>query len=115
MKENYRVTNARITNSKKFPNGYLYILKLKGFDLFKIGVSNNPKRRIRDIKSCLPFESSVVFCKLFDEVYSLEKQIHDIHSINKVRKEWYNISDDDLKQMINILTDIHYSEVNTVN
>ena len=107
---NYRVDNARKTNSKKYPNGFIYILKLDGFDLYKIGVSNKPKRRIRDIQSCLPFDSNVLFCKKYKNVYELEQELHKIYSINNKRKEWFNLSNDDYKHLDKILNYLHKLE-----
>tara|TARA_R110000851_G_scaffold239999_1_gene392729 strand:+ start:394 stop:771 length:378 start_codon:yes stop_codon:yes gene_type:complete len=108
--EEYRVSNARITNAKKYPNGFLYILKLKGFDLYKIGVSNKPKRRIRDIKSVLPFESDIVFCKRYIDVYPLEKQLHDLYIENKARKEWFYVYDEDITKLLKMLTTLYAKE-----
>ena len=110
IKEEYRVSNARKTNSKRYPDGFIYILKLKGFDLYKIGVSNKPKRRIRDIKNVLPFESNIVFCKRYIDVYSLEKQLHDLYIENKARKEWFYIYNEDVTEVLSMLTNLYNQE-----
>lgn len=105
-----RVKNARSTNSAKFPDGYIYIIKSKGSDLYKVGVSNKPKRRIRDIAAVLPFEIEVVFTEHYSDVYSLEEIIHETIKINKVRKEWFNSYPDDMEVLITLLKEIKAME-----
>lgn len=92
--------NARKTNSQARPDGYLYVLKLKGFDIYKIGVSANPRRRIRDIDSANPFGIDVLCVEFFKNVYNMEECIHDNLVDNVLRKEWFKIADCDIKEII---------------
>ena len=110
--ENYRVTNARKVNSSKYPDGWLYILKICNHDIYKIGVSQNPKRRIRDIKSHLPFESKVLFLGNFVDVYELEKCIHELFHENKLRNEWFNSYKEDIDDLIRSLKYAYLKENN---
>ena len=84
----------RDTNKKKFPNGYIYMLKLRNQNIYKIGVSQNPKRRIKDISSYSPFVVLIVGVWSFTNVYEMEEMIHD--NLNKylMRKEWFNLDFD---------------------
>lgn len=95
------VSNARKTNSKLKPDGYVYILKLKGFGIYKIGVSASPKRRIKDIDSANPFGVDVVCIEYFKNAYNMEECIHDSFKDNLLRKEWYEIRTDDILDLIN--------------
>ena len=97
--------NARKVNSNKNPNGYIYIIKLKGFDLYKIGVSNNPKRRIYDIDSSSPFGVDLIGTYFFVNVYNMEECIHDSFKKNKFRKEWFKIHHEDIFVLKNQLKD----------
>lgn len=101
-----RKENIRKLNAKKNPNGYIYILQNKHFDLIKIGVSSNPKRRIQDIRSYIPFEVDCVFLKYYLDVYSLEKIIENTFSNNRVKGEWYQCYKEDVSELISILKDI---------
>lgn len=98
--------NARKTNSKAKPDGYIYILKLKGYSIYKIGVSANPKRRIRDIDSHNPFGVDKLLIKYFKNVYNMEECIHDSFKDNLMRKEWFKLHKEDVeilkKQLINM-------------
>lgn len=89
IEEDYRVANARKVNSKKFPNGYLYALKTQGIDMVKIGVSQNPKRRVRDLRSAMPFDLDLIFISKFKNVYELEKIAHNKLSEYNLKGEWY--------------------------
>lgn len=97
---------ARQVNKNKRPDGYIYILKLKGFDLYKIGVSSNPKRRIYDIDSHSPFGVDKICLEYFKNVYELEECIHDSFKLNHKRKEWFEIHKDDISDLINNLKEM---------
>lgn len=102
-KEVYRSENARKVNASKKPNGYIYILQNKYFDLVKVGVSSIPKRRIRDIKSYTPFDLDIIFLKYYKDVYSLESIIHESIRKTKVKGEWHQMYKEDVDNLINIL------------
>lgn len=97
---------ARQLNKDKKPDGYIYILKLKGFNLYKIGVSANPKRRIYDIDSNSPFGIKTMCLEFFKNVYELEECIHDSFKLNHKRKEWFEIHPDDIKELISELKEM---------
>ena len=78
-------------NRKRNPHGYIYIIKLLGHDLYKIGVSVNPKRRRLEIDSALPFPIKAIGQFYFDHVYNMEENIHDSLEANRFRKEWFLI------------------------
>lgn len=112
QEEDYRVTNARKSNSKRFPNGYIYILCIKEHNLYKIGVSKKPRVRIRNIQSTLPFESETIYLQYFADVYQLEEMIHERFEGNKLRKEWYRIYEYDVKELKDILNNLFLQENN---
>lgn len=100
------IIHARNTNKTKNPNGYIYILKLKGFNLYKIGVSSNPKRRIYDIDSNSPFGIETISLNWFKNVYELEECIHDSFKENYKRKEWFEIHSEDINTLLNQLKEM---------
>jgi hypothetical protein len=102
----YRSDNARKVNSNKKPNGYIYVLQNKRFDLIKVGVSSSPKRRIRDIKAGVPFDIDCLFLKHFNNVYDLESIIHKQLINNKVKGEWFQVYKDDVVTLINVLKEV---------
>lgn len=93
-------SNARKSNSKLRPDGFIYIVKLKGFDIYKIGVSAKPQRRIKDIDSNSPFGINVICLKFFKNVYNFEECIHDSFKDCIMRKEWFKIDSKSIKILI---------------
>ena len=110
--EDYRTNNARKVNSKRFPNGYLYILELEGFDIYKVGVSQKPKRRIRDINGVLPFETKTIYLKYFEDVYNIEEIVHSRLKNNKKRKEWFELYREDVNILMSVLNEVYAMENN---
>ena len=91
MSEKYRSDNARKVNAKRFPDSKLYILKIKDMPIYKIGVSQSVKRRIRDIRAALPFESKLIALFDINDAYQSEKEIHDILNKYALRHEWFKM------------------------
>lgn len=100
------VSNARKSNSKLRPDGYLYIVKLKGHDVYKIGVTSNLKRRIQDIDANSPFGIRLINSFYFKNVYNMEEMIHDNLKSNNIRKEWFNLNKEYLEVLINQISDL---------
>lgn len=102
--DDYRIQNANKTNSKKFPNSSIYIIKIKDTDYYKIGVSQNYHRRIRDISNSMPFVVELLYIKNHDEAYKIETQIHKTIETKYIKSEWFQLSGDDYKSVLNILS-----------
>ena len=91
--------------------GYVYIISNKGSfgeDVFKIGVTrrDNPEDRIRELSSAsVPFRFDSHVFIFSDRAYDLEASLHerfDKLRVNKVnrRKEFFRITIDDVKQIV---------------
>lgn len=108
--ETYRIENARKVNAKRFPDGFIYIIAIEEHDLYKIGVSKNPKRRIRDITTVIPFECKVIFLKHYKKVYELEELIHNQLKDNTHQREWFKLYKEDVVQLKTILKEVYNNE-----
>jgi hypothetical protein len=65
------------TEKKKVNFAYVYIIECGG--LFKVGMSENPKKRIQNMLTSLPFKVDIVECIRFRSAYFArlaEKEIH---------------------------------------
>lgn len=91
--------------------GYVYIISNVGSfgeNVFKIGVTrrDNPEDRIRELSSAsVPFKFDSHVFIFSDKAYDLESSLHerfDKQRVNKVnmRKEFFRISMDDVKQIV---------------
>ena len=102
----------KIDKYKETPGaGYVYIISNKGSfgeNVFKIGVTrrDNPEDRIRELSSAsVPFKFDSHVFIFSDKAYDLESSLHerfDKLRVNKVnrRKEFFRISMDDVKQIV---------------
>lgn len=107
--------NEEITKIDKYREtpgaGYVYIISNVGSfgeDVFKIGVTrrDNPEDRIRELSSAsVPFRFDSHVFIFSDKAYDLESSLHerfDKQRVNKVnrRKEFFRITMDDVKQIV---------------
>lgn len=99
-----RYSGITSVNKNKNPNGYLYFIKSKGFDFYKLGVSSNPVRRINDIDSYMPFDIDILSIHFFDDVYSIEKMLSEKLEKFNVRREWYQL---DVDTASSIMIELH--------
>jgi len=88
------------TNRKKFPNGYIYFIRCENTNFYKLGVSRNPKRRICDIDSYLPFNLEILSIHYFDNVYDIEQEFSNKIKYKNIRREWYNLEIEEAKKIM---------------
>lgn len=87
-------------NKKRFPDGYIYLIKIDGQPLYKIGVSRNVKRRIQDISSYLPYDLQILSIHYFKDVYDLEESLSKEYKQFIERKEWYRFTVEQAKEIM---------------
>jgi predicted GIY-YIG superfamily endonuclease len=97
-KKNYSGVSS--VNKSKFPNGYIYFIRCSNTDFYKIGVSKNPKRRICDIDSYLPFDLEILSLHFFKDVYDIEKEISNKIKLYNIRREWYLLDMEKAKEIM---------------
>jgi len=79
---------------------YLYVV-LSGNGLYKIGKSQDPKTRFRQINSGSPVECYFVYHEKYDEdVKDLEKEYHNMFADKRIRGEWFDLTEDDLHKIL---------------
>ena len=108
----YRVENARKSNSKRFPNGCLYIIGIEGTDYYKIGVSQNVDRRLRDLESSTPFTLNLLYCEYYLNVYDIESHMHQMLKDFYVKSEWFDI---DIDVIISIISGLQNKKIDNIN
>jgi|AntAceMinimDraft_6_1070360.scaffolds.fasta_scaffold64777_1 hypothetical protein len=95
-------------NKNKNPNGYIYFIRCEGTNFCKIGVSRNPKRRITDIDSYVPFNLEILSIHFMNNVYDIESNLKTAFIKHRVRREWYSFNN---KQCADIMIDLHNQAV----
>ena len=85
------------------PLSFIYFIKADRF--IKIGVSNNPPKRISTIKTGNPFDCEFIGCVMVESkyAYTLESLLHDYFINYRESGEWFSMSVDDILNVIRYL------------
>jgi predicted GIY-YIG superfamily endonuclease len=79
---------------------YLYIIQAKGTDYFKIGITNDLKKRLSTLQTGSPIKLYLVrYYLIYTDANKLEKLIHNYLSEYHIHLEWYSISISKLKDI----------------
>lgn len=103
--ENYEVTSPSIKSQEKSDNVFnetAFVYLIKNFDngQIKIGFSCNPQDRIKEIKTSCHSAKLIFFAKgTMDE----EKYLHEIYSNQRIKNEWFSLSNIDIKDIQDFL------------
>jgi hypothetical protein len=97
------------TNKQKFPNGYIYFINIKGTNFYKLGVSQNIKRRLYDISASMPFDLDILSIHYFKDVYDIESEYKIKLSAFIQKGEWMKINN--ISTVKNIMIELHNLEV----
>jgi len=89
--------NLNIFGVAKLDPGWLYLMRAG--DLYKIGKTKNPKRRIRDALTWSP-DIEVIAMKPFWNISELERMIHEGLSDSWHKGEWFKFIDDDMRDFM---------------
>jgi hypothetical protein len=79
----------------------IYVININGTNIYKIGISKNHKRRIKDIRQSMPFNIDVLLIKKSLFAYELEQSIHEEYKDYHIKNEWFKIND--IKKLLNKL------------
>src|SRR5690349_20261549 len=105
-----RVQSANVRVATMADKVYLYLLKLDGTDLFKIGVSSRPCKRLKQIAAG---GRLVTIVRVWQELAYYEKRLHSRYGAYRIvdgslpasgRTEWFRLT---AEQVENIKADCH--------
>lgn len=80
----------------------VYLLKCNEF--YKIGRSNSILNRIDSMRTGNPYEIELLFFARTDKDLEVEKMLHNKFEAKRVRGEWFKLSNEDLIEFENILS-----------
>lgn len=83
--------------------GYVYVLS-SPFNYFKIGCSSKPRNRMLTFGVQLPFEVEMVAAIYSNDMYALEKELHQRFSDRRTRGEWFELTDADVEYIKGLAT-----------
>lgn len=88
--------------------GYIYLINIIDTTKYKIGVTSNPKRRLADISSVIPFELNVLSLNKINNPYVFEQDLINLFKTKLIKNEWFDLSIDDVKY---IMITLHNQQV----
>jgi len=100
--------SLREMQAKKTKIGYIYFLQIKETNKYKIGVSKDPKRRLADISSSIPFDLNVLAINEINNPYKIEQDIIDEFKNYLIKNEWFELS---INQAKYIMIKLHNKQV----
>ena len=80
-------------------NKSVYFIGNKEVGLVKIGYSNNPHKRLEQLKSGCPFPIKVLGMILCQDAEALERVYHRKYKHLRTHGEWFNINDELLSEI----------------
>ena len=78
----------RVNTNKK----YVYLIEFFGFH--KIGVSNDPFRRFKDLETAFPVDGELLAFGHFEDAYDAERRFHKVLKDSRVKGEWFKLSNE---------------------
>lgn len=95
-------TESRRNNRLKATNDDLsvYLIKNNVSGLVKIGSSNNPKRRLIELQNANLNEELQIIAIVEGVTQKIENKIQKQYKHKNVFNEWFNLDDDDIKNII---------------
>ena len=85
---------AEKKTAKPARDGYVYLLK-SSMGHYKIGRSRDVKKRLSTFGVQLPFKVELVCQIKTNNMYDLERDLHDLFSHKRVNGEWFTLDDND--------------------
>ena len=98
------------------PGKYIYIIQLGDTDIYKIGISKDPNKRIRQLQFKCPIPLKLIFTNFGHDYEFAEKYLHLHFRNQRVKGEWFELSAEDILQATSQLFPVQhygYPEENT--
>ena len=79
----------------------IYIVK--NGDNYKIGISDNPNNRLRQLKSGNPYHIELIYSQECKNARAVEKHLHRIFKQKRISREWFSLTENELSEAISII------------
>ena len=92
---------AQVQQSKNKGSGYLYLVRCKGFDFYKIGISKiSIEHRLSSLQTGCPFDLEVLHVGYAIGYKSIEVLLHNKYRQYSERGEWFKLNDKLVSEVI---------------
>ena len=79
---------------------HVYLINQDDSKMYKIGITNNVKRRLSGIQTANPNPLTLIHSGRVNNAKELEKQLHQHFKKQKINREWFNLDSPDVKYVI---------------
>jgi hypothetical protein len=86
-------------------SAYIYLIKNDVTNLTKIGMTGNPKRRLKEIDTGNGVRLSYVLCEFVPNCSVLENKLHNKYKHVNGCREWFNLTETDINEITNLIND----------
>lgn len=99
--DNFIINIPNLVSSKAY-DGFIYVIKAKGTDLYKIGCSNDINKRIATLETIIPFDLELIYSYRLDSKlkFKLESELHTLLQDKRHKGEWFKLNDNDIEKII---------------
>ena len=73
---------------------------------YKIGISNNPKKRYHTFLTGNPSIKMICYSKPVSFATTLEIKLHHLFKNKNIRGEWFSLSDENISTLIKLLSNL---------
>ena len=82
------------------PTGFVYFLRSGNTDNYKIGLTNNLDRRLKELNSGqAPYPITLQWSIAVKDTHTAERELHDRFSQNRRHGEWFEFTDAELSEV----------------
>lgn len=92
----------RLRTRKRQHKAHVYLINILDTNNYKIGISKNVKGRLSTLQNSNPVDMHIVSTCLSRWARRLEKELHQVFLEKRIRGEWFNLSENDVKYIINL-------------
>lgn len=78
------------------PGKHIYIIQLGDTDIYKIGFSKDPDKRIKQLQSKCPIPLKIIYTNFGHDYEFVEKYLHYQYREQRVKGEWFQLSTEDI-------------------
>ena len=88
-------------------SGYIYLVRCKGFEFYKIGISKTSvEHRLSSLQTGCPFDLEVLHIGYANSYKSIEVLLHNKYREYNHRGEWFELNDNQVKDVITDITNL---------
>lgn len=99
-RNNYVKSRSNNRNKGDSQNTSIYLMIDKLNNIVKIGNSNNPERRLIEVRNYYKNNNIYLYAYCENESQKIEKELHDLYKSKWCYDEWYKLNDDDISYII---------------